>query len=762
MEDFNSKYTGEQVEALLDIVSQGGSSGGGGGTITEADIANMGFTKNQGTITEVKMNGVSKGTSGVVDLGNVITEHQDISGKVDKVTGKGLSTEDFTTALKNKLEGLSNYDDTTLSNALTTLRNDFDKLVSGDSTTAIKTFNEIIAFLDGIADTEDLASIIASIEQQIAGKMDKVALAAVATSGDYNDLNNKPTMQKALIIGDSSDEAKANYAALVNGTVSADYYIGSIAFDGNILQGVVSPYIASAHSGGVGYFVIAEFPLGGGNSGQIIKATCSCTKEGVVSTTIEKPLDGKQNTISDLATIREGAAKGATSVQPNDIENVAHKDDGYVVANGILDEGDHYWHLPNSSADEEQYTLASKADIKGVVYVADFTMDSLVMGMQEQEQISCDIPSLVAAMEANKVILVRQNESSDYKGAFVLNGFVEDLLYFSIVDTNSTVLCCETSYDNATYIDGRDLYVKTWQDPITDLEAIRSGASKGATAVQMLQYGEMECIQTQGFEGSLSGKLYALPSEDTGDEDDILLSKKSVKTINGESIFGSGNITIEGGGSGGEVYITPFTVEQFCTGNVTLTDEQRNELLNAASQNKIIGIPYYIQRNVIETGYIIANYYYSLDDLSTPYIWSLRLGIVFEGAHYNNFISSHSNPNNFFATRAVITPFKPLMHTVTAEDGVAIIEDDAVFTDNRIFFVGGECTELYIYVEPSKIGKTVRFFTGESCTLEFVYPVYWANGEIPTIEPYTHYELSLVQNMEYAYNAVLTPFKPVE
>ena len=90
----------------------------------------------------------------------------------NKIGGKGLSTEDFTTALKTKLEGLSNYDDTTLSNALSTLRGDFDKLVSGDTTTAIKTFNEVIAFLDGLTDTQDLESIIASIEQQIAGKAD--------------------------------------------------------------------------------------------------------------------------------------------------------------------------------------------------------------------------------------------------------------------------------------------------------------------------------------------------------------------------------------------------------------------------------------------------------------------------------------------------------------------------------------------------------------------------------------------------------------
>lgn len=43
-----------------------------------------GYTNNSGTITGITMNGVSKGTSGVVNLGTVITEHQDISGKEDK------------------------------------------------------------------------------------------------------------------------------------------------------------------------------------------------------------------------------------------------------------------------------------------------------------------------------------------------------------------------------------------------------------------------------------------------------------------------------------------------------------------------------------------------------------------------------------------------------------------------------------------------------------------------------------------------------
>ena len=52
--------------------------------ITSSDITNWNNkTSNVGTITGITMNGSSKGTSGVVDLGTVITAHQDISGKAN-------------------------------------------------------------------------------------------------------------------------------------------------------------------------------------------------------------------------------------------------------------------------------------------------------------------------------------------------------------------------------------------------------------------------------------------------------------------------------------------------------------------------------------------------------------------------------------------------------------------------------------------------------------------------------------------------------
>ena len=69
--------------------------------ITESDVKGWGFTKNTGTITEIKMNGVSKGTSGVVDLGTVFTAHTglvggnlvqyDSTGQTLKDSGKKIS-----------------------------------------------------------------------------------------------------------------------------------------------------------------------------------------------------------------------------------------------------------------------------------------------------------------------------------------------------------------------------------------------------------------------------------------------------------------------------------------------------------------------------------------------------------------------------------------------------------------------------------------------------------------------------------------------
>lgn len=71
-----------------------------------------------------------------VDLSNYYTKDDTYSktevnnlltAKVDKVEGKGLSTEDFTTELKTKLEELENYDDTALTERVAAIETDYIK-----------------------------------------------------------------------------------------------------------------------------------------------------------------------------------------------------------------------------------------------------------------------------------------------------------------------------------------------------------------------------------------------------------------------------------------------------------------------------------------------------------------------------------------------------------------------------------------------------------------------------------------------------------
>ena len=90
------------------------------GLMSSADKSKLdgiaeGATANVGTITSIKMNGVSKGTSGEVDLGSVITSHQDISGKEDtsnKVTDWSNTTSNTKypseKLVKDSLDGKAN------------------------------------------------------------------------------------------------------------------------------------------------------------------------------------------------------------------------------------------------------------------------------------------------------------------------------------------------------------------------------------------------------------------------------------------------------------------------------------------------------------------------------------------------------------------------------------------------------------------------------------------------------------------------------
>ena len=105
---YNSNFTGAEMEAALNKAKNAGTyskpstgipksdlSSDVQTSLGKADTAIQSYTeKYTGTVTGIKMNGSTKNpSSGVVDLGTVITSHQDISGKQDKlVSGTNIKT----------------------------------------------------------------------------------------------------------------------------------------------------------------------------------------------------------------------------------------------------------------------------------------------------------------------------------------------------------------------------------------------------------------------------------------------------------------------------------------------------------------------------------------------------------------------------------------------------------------------------------------------------------------------------------------------
>ena len=113
----------------------------------------------------------SKATQESVDTLNstVSTLSTTVANKVDKVDGKQLSTEDYTTAEKEKLASLNNYDDSTITASITALQTgkvdkDGSKVLSDNNyTTEEKTK---LAGLSNYVDTE-VRELIAALTTRV-------------------------------------------------------------------------------------------------------------------------------------------------------------------------------------------------------------------------------------------------------------------------------------------------------------------------------------------------------------------------------------------------------------------------------------------------------------------------------------------------------------------------------------------------------------------------------------------------------------------
>ena len=179
-----------------------------------------------------------------------------------------------------------------------------------------------------VSDITDLQTILDT-------KANTADLATVATSGNYNDLTNKPTIPTVDSVLNSTStnpvQNKVINTALVGkqDTISDLATIREGASKGaTALQAVPTEYVTETELNAKGY--LTEHQDISGKQDKITstnKLSADLIADGttnkVVTASEKTAWNNKQDAIVDLATIRSGASAGATAVQPDDLATVA-------------------------------------------------------------------------------------------------------------------------------------------------------------------------------------------------------------------------------------------------------------------------------------------------------------------------------------------------------------------------------------------------------------------------------------------------------
>lgn len=173
--------------------------------------------------------------------------------------------------------------------------------------------------LGNVDNTSDLDKPISTATQTaLNSKANSADLATVATSGSYNDLEDTPTIPtKTSDL--TNDSGFITSSSVGNGTIT-------------ITQGGTTKGTFTTNQSSNTTIALDSGGSGGGNVDDVKVDGVSVVDEDKVANI---DLTGKQDTISDLATIRSGAALGTTSIQPDDNVSELTNDAGYQTSTQV-------------------------------------------------------------------------------------------------------------------------------------------------------------------------------------------------------------------------------------------------------------------------------------------------------------------------------------------------------------------------------------------------------------------------------------------
>ena len=171
------------------------------------------------------------------------------------VDGLGLSQQNFTTALKKKYDDFVAAGATTADlNGLKNRVSSLESLIEVDSDAAINKFNEIVAFLEGIHNTQSMSGIIADLNEIIGEKADKQETDGkfAKVDEDIADAKNYADQADSVIKADVAKKADKATTLAGYGITDAKIANGTITLGSNSIKPITS------HQSLVNYYTKTE------------------------------------------------------------------------------------------------------------------------------------------------------------------------------------------------------------------------------------------------------------------------------------------------------------------------------------------------------------------------------------------------------------------------------------------------------------------------------------------------------------------------
>ncbi|MBO7643332.1 MAG: hypothetical protein J6S74_04350, partial [Alphaproteobacteria bacterium] len=359
--------------------------------------------------------------------------------------------------------------------------------------------------LEGLATTEQLAgyATTSAMNTALAGKQDTIANLAAIEAGAAA---GATAVQPSALAGYATTASLADYATTSAMNTALAGKQDSISDLADIRSGAAAGATAVQPSALDNYATTADLED---------YATTASLADYATTSAMNTALSGKQDSISDLATIRSGAAAGATAVQPAALDGYAttaslsdymtEDEVAAAIAQAKLDGSD-----VDLSAYETAAQAAAKYQPKGNYLTEHQSLEGLATTEQLAGYATTSAMNTALAGKQDTIANLAAIEAGAAAGATAVQPSALDN-YATTADlagyaTTASLADYATTSAMNTALSGK-------QDSISDLADIRSGAAAGATAVQPAELDDYattaslaDYATTSAMNTALSGK----------------------------------------------------------------------------------------------------------------------------------------------------------------------------------------------------------------------------------------------------------------